>query len=551
MPKPTKLRDGSEVADKRLARLVLFDKRSRKFPIRKTITAKKPRSFTWSCGKHLNQGVEGACVGFSCTHELIARPASVSGLAEKFAREQIYWEAQKIDPWEGGCVDEETTCLTMRGWLGPEALNPGDEILGFDMSLGQTRWATVERVHRYHMPYRIWSKRGIALAVTDDHKWVVRSRVDGGPYSLVQTTELKSQHQFPRSVPCADLPVDPTVSNDFVELIGWVMTEGYYRHDSRHGTAVEIYQKTYEEDVAALMDRLRVTSTWVDKRTGCRTWSITGNLAHQIREAAPERAPSLCWLRSLTLEQLDLLIEISVHGDGSEELPCDNRQGRQTFLQKEGIILDSWLAACVLAGRPISRKGNKMGSKKNVDNWSLRISSGFVDVRGMEMSPYLVGDVWCPQSTLGTFVARRANSIFITGNSYPGAKPRYEGTAVLAGMKILQQLGYIKEYRWAFGLDDLVMAVGYKGPVVLGLNWYESMFEPHACGYLHVSGDVAGGHVILCKAVNVPERYFVLHNSWGSEWGRGGDARISWEEMDRLLHEDGEAVVPVGRRSRV
>lgn len=228
-----KLRDGTKVSDARLARLVQFDERSRNYPVRRTIEAKKPRSYTWSCGKHLDQGTEGACVGFSLTHELIARPAVVSGVAAKFAREKVYWEAQKIDPWSGG--------------------------------------------------------------------------------------------------------------------------------------------------------------------------------------------------------------------------------------------------------------------------------------------------------------------------AYPGASPRYEGTSVLAGVKVLQGLGYFKEYRWAFSLNDLVMAVGYKGPAVLGLAWYESMFEPHSCGYLHVDGDVAGGHAILCKAVNVKERYFVLHNSWGPAWGDGGDARITWDEMDRLLHEDGEAVIPLGR----
>jgi len=228
-----KLRDGSLVQDRRLARLRQFDKRSRKFPIRATIDAKIPRSYTWRCDKWLDQGTEGACVGFSLTHELIARPAPVKGVAAKFAREKIYWEAQKIDPWAGG--------------------------------------------------------------------------------------------------------------------------------------------------------------------------------------------------------------------------------------------------------------------------------------------------------------------------SYPGASPRYEGTSVLAGVQILQRLGFIEEYRWAFGLKDLVMAVGYKGPAVLGIAWYEGMFDVHSCGYLHVTGNMVGGHAILCKGVNVRERTFALHNSWGKAWGRGGDALISWDEMERLLHEDGEAVIPLCR----
>jgi len=231
----TKLRDGSEVADPRLARLRHFNERSRNFPIRATVSrGKGPRSYTWRCVSHLDQGAEGACVGFAATHELVARPMEIRHLSADFARQMIYWEAQKIDPWEGG--------------------------------------------------------------------------------------------------------------------------------------------------------------------------------------------------------------------------------------------------------------------------------------------------------------------------SYPGAEPRYEGTSVLAGIKVLKTLGYIESYRWAFGLNDLVMAVGYCGPAVLGLPWYEGMFEPRSCHHLHVDGELAGGHAILCKAVDIKARTFVLHNSWGPRWGVDGDALISWEEMDRLLHEEGEAVIPLGRK---
>jgi hypothetical protein len=228
------LKDGSEVADKRLARIVQFDEKSRDYPIRATISSRlKPRSFTWKCNEHLDQGSEGACVGYSMTHELIARPKVVKNVDGTFAREKVYWEAQKIDPWEGG--------------------------------------------------------------------------------------------------------------------------------------------------------------------------------------------------------------------------------------------------------------------------------------------------------------------------SCPGASPFYEGTSVLAGVKMLHKLGYIEGYRWCFGLDDLVMAVGYKGPAVLGVPWYEGMFAPWSCGHIHVNGEQVGGHAILCKGVNVKNRTFTLHNSWGPDWGSGGDCLISWDDMNRLLHERGEAVIPQGR----
>lgn len=228
------LKDGSKVKDVRLARVVQFDKRSKKFPIRSVIENKTPRSYTWSCAKHLDQGTEGACVGFSLAHELIARPSVVNGITTKFAQEKIYWEAQKADPWVGG--------------------------------------------------------------------------------------------------------------------------------------------------------------------------------------------------------------------------------------------------------------------------------------------------------------------------SYPGARPKYDGTSVLAGIQTIQKLGYVTEYRWAFGLDDLILAVGRKGPAVLGVNWYEDMFDVALDGYIKVGGDISGGHAILCKGVNIKGEYFTLHNSWGTSWGVNGDARISFDDMDILLSDNGEAVIPLTRK---
>lgn len=133
------------------------------------------------------------------------------------------------------------------------------------------------------------------------------------------------------------------------------------------------------------------------------------------------------------------------------------------------------------------------------------------------------------------------------GGEYPGASPIYSGTSVLAGAKVVKTLGYVKEYRWAFGLEDLILAVGYKGPAVLGLDWYTDMFDVDGNGYISASGQVEGGHCILCKAVNVKKEYFVLHNSWGPTWGVNGDAKITFDDMNYLLQSGGEACIPGGR----
>lgn len=126
----------------------------------------------------------------------------------------------------------------------------------------------------------------------------------------------------------------------------------------------------------------------------------------------------------------------------------------------------------------------------------------------------------------------------------------YSGTSVLAGAKAAQEAGHLTEYRWAFGIDDLVLALGYKGPAVLGIPWLEGMFNTDPDGYLRVDGPVAGGHAILARAVNLRAGHVVLRNSWGPDWGHAGDARIRIPDLARLLHMDGEACIPLRRIRR-
>lgn len=136
------------------------------------------------------------------------------------------------------------------------------------------------------------------------------------------------------------------------------------------------------------------------------------------------------------------------------------------------------------------------------------------------------------------------------GGAYPGAKPFSEGTSILAGVKTMVELGFYSSYHWAFSLEEMILAVGYGGPCVLGVNWHEGMFEPDANGFIHVDGPLVGGHAILCVGVNLKGRYFLLANSWGPKWGPiGGFCKISFDDMAKLLKARGE-VCCVKRQKR-
>jgi hypothetical protein len=128
-----------------------------------------------------------------------------------------------------------------------------------------------------------------------------------------------------------------------------------------------------------------------------------------------------------------------------------------------------------------------------------------------------------------------------------------EGTSVLAGAKIMKnRLGVLKEYRWAFSIDELVDGIISTGPAILGIPWLDEMYEAPN-GVLRAEGRIVGGHAILAYgySMNDPringENGVLLHNSWGEDWGVKGNAIIRETELAQLLAHRGEACIPTKR----
>lgn len=93
------MRDGTEVDDRRLGRLIQFDERSRNFRASEVLP-ESFRSKTWYLNERNDQGPDGACVGFAVGHRLAARPLELSNVDYDLSF-SIYREAQKLDPWAG------------------------------------------------------------------------------------------------------------------------------------------------------------------------------------------------------------------------------------------------------------------------------------------------------------------------------------------------------------------------------------------------------------------------------------------------------------------
>lgn len=129
----------------------------------------------------------------------------------------------------------------------------------------------------------------------------------------------------------------------------------------------------------------------------------------------------------------------------------------------------------------------------------------------------------------------------------------YDGSSVLGGSRALSKLGFRGEYRWAGEggsdmLGDVLLALAHIGPVVLGTDWLDNMFEIRA-GVLDVSGPVAGGHAYLARWVAISKSQQSRRgveprseplvggpNSWGLGWGNRGEWQMWASDLARLLN---------------
>ncbi len=128
---------------------------------------------------------------------------------------------------------------------------------------------------------------------------------------------------------------------------------------------------------------------------------------------------------------------------------------------------------------------------------------------------------------------------------WQGEEPQYKGSSTDAPFKVLRNRGQIAEWRWCFGIQDVIDTLNVFGPVALGTTWHHDMFRPDANGYVSLTGGVAGGHAYETVWYDLNEQRFRCVNSWDRSWGQSGRFWLRYEQVEALLADRGEAVTIV------
>lgn len=124
--------------------------------------------------------------------------------------------------------------------------------------------------------------------------------------------------------------------------------------------------------------------------------------------------------------------------------------------------------------------------------------------------------------------------------------PQDNGSSGLSVCQAARNAGLISGYVHCFSLADVLDAL-QKGPVIVGVNWYDSFDSPGSGGLLTISkgAQVRGGHELVLRGASVADRMLRGDNSWGDSWGDKGSFCWSWDTMTRLLGEEGDGTVSI------
>ncbi|MDO9535091.1 MAG: hypothetical protein Q7J85_07105 [Bacillota bacterium] len=327
------------------------------------------------------------------------------------------------------CFDSDTEILTNEGWKKWDEMEARLQVLSFNLEKDCLEWNDINYVHIQDFDGELnhWYSTRFDAMVTDKHKWVVygdkakhgnHNRIIRDKYSLVETVNAKNKLKVSSNQYAT--PEHKAIFSDvFVELIGWVLTEGNYSHQ---GKSIQIYQSVVNEDK---IDRLRkcweniqkkyqgTFSEYVfERKNNIHSFYIGKELAHKIIDMFPDKQLTVEFLIKLTNEQLGLLYEVMMITDGTKH--C--KSGHEVFTQKGDIFSGAFQVLAFLLGkRSRCRKSSRDGKVYN----TISVYSSkdiYIDELKKEKIKY-TGKIWCVNSDNKTVVARRRGTIYLSGNT--------------------------------------------------------------------------------------------------------------------------------------
>jgi hypothetical protein len=160
-------------------------------------------------------------------------------------------------------------------------------------------------------------------------------------------------------------------------------------------------------------------------------------------------------------------------------------------------------------------------------------------------TPHCVGFGWAQWGNSDpvedNYTDADGNAIYYECKVIDGEPGAEDGSNVRSGAQAMQNRKRLSAYAFASNVSDAEAWVRKNGPVVMGTDWTNDMFNPDVNGYIAPTGGVAGGHCYVMSGVLDSEDAYLFDNSWDVTWGLGGKFKMKKADFVTLFADGGEA----------
>lgn len=303
------------------------------------------------------------------------------------------------------CVPTTTKILTRRGWLKWDEINAGDYTIGYDTEKNEVAWTKLEAVTHYENAslLRFGQERWSTLC-TPNHSWLME---DDQSISLTPIENWHKDTDKNLILSAFFKGGNSTITEDEARLLAWIYTEEEKIWSNRaylDGVYVCPGSAALAKDIKELLIKLCLEEN--RKEDGKEQYWIPGSLIRNI------------WRKGNLYKQtlFSLIFELSPEARKAFNETCHKIYGKskhQSVINSNRKDVEVLELSMFLDGANCLRGIRK--NNKGVITWDdNQISNGESEVKKVGR-----GDVWCPSTTLGSWVAQDIDgNIFITGNTW-------------------------------------------------------------------------------------------------------------------------------------
>jgi len=337
------------------------------------------------------------------------------------------------------CVDYETEALTKRGWVKGPDLTLADEILTKNAETGALEWqkpTDIKLFPDHEGPMMEFRSNTFSAVTTPDHRWLVTDRKAGKDVCKTSASLSKWGDDSIHRTGTYAAPMTSKWGKEFVELCGWFLTDGSMRiYRWKDGTTITPSAQVFQSERAnpAKLARMKACVTALDAvahshkdKAECVSFRLNPDVSWELHRLFPDRVLTSEFLLTLTAEELTLLRETMIAGDGSRD-----KKGRAKFVCRDEDRRDAFQFLCLLSGkatRSVWRDMSMYKPKVSAKMLNSPKMNGVWMVNVLERPTVQVTKkqtrkfhgkvpIWCPMIPNTYFIARRDGCVYCTGNT--------------------------------------------------------------------------------------------------------------------------------------